>query len=135
MTGISPMLQAAMMLGLREWGTIRLEALVRQVDIGVHDHEKGKTQPLRFDIEVLVESNDAEDSIDDVLDYEYLEHSVDSALAVSRAELQETLARRILDSVMTPKSALAARVSLTKLDVMGFDSQLGCTLVRMPKSV
>ena len=73
------------------------------------------------------------DSIDNVLDYEYLEQSVNNALSDSRAELQETLARRILDSVMLPQAALAATVSLTKLDPMGFDSQLGCTLVRMPE--
>ena len=129
----SSMTDAAIYLGLRDWGTIRLEKLIRQVDLGIHDHERGVTQPVRFDIEVLVQSPEGDDSIDNVLDYEYLEQSVNNALSESRAELQETLARRILDSVMLPSAALAATVSLTKLDPMGFDSQLGCTLVRMPE--
>ena len=129
----SSMTDAAMHLGLREWGTIRLEKLIRQVDLGIHDHERGVTQPVQFDIEVLVQSPEGGDSIDNVLDYEYLEQSVDDALSESRAELQETLARRILNSVMTPQAALAATVSLTKLDPMGFDSRLGFTLVMMPE--
>ena len=101
--------------------------------MGIHDHERGVTQPVQFDIEVLVQSPEGDDSIDNVLDYEYLEQSVDDALSESRAELQETLARRILNSVMTPQAALAATVSLTKLDPMGFDSRLGFTLVMMPE--
>ena len=129
----SSMTDAAIHLGLREWGTIRLEKLIRQVDLGIHDHERGVTQPVQFDIEVLVRSPEGDDSIDNVLDYEYLEQSVNDALSESRAELQETLARRILDSVMAPQAALAATVSLTKLDPMGFDSHLGCTLVMMPE--
>tara|TARA_B100001113_G_scaffold187338_1_gene153412 strand:+ start:1256 stop:1660 length:405 start_codon:yes stop_codon:yes gene_type:complete len=130
----SSMTDVALYLGLRDWGTIRLEKLIRQIDVGVHDHEKGITQPVQFDIEVLVQSPKGGDSIDNVLDYEYLEQSVNNAISESRAELQETLAGRILDSVMLPEAALAATVSLTKLDVIGFDSQLGCTLVRLPEN-
>ena len=128
----SSMTDAALHLGLRDWGTIRLEKLIRQVDLGIHDHERGVKQPVRFDIEVLVQTPQGDDLIDNVLDYEYLEQSVDNALSESRAELQETLARRILHSIMLPEAALAATVSQTKHDPMGFDSRLGCTLVRMP---
>ena len=72
-----------------------------------------------------------EDSIDNVMDYEYLENSVQAVLSESRAELQETIAKRILDRVLEPEAALAATVSLTKIEVMGFESDLGCTMVRV----
>ncbi len=135
MKSSTEMTHAANTLGLMEWGTIRMEDLTKHIDIGVHDHEKGVTQPVRFDIEVLVAPPDElEDSIDNVLDYEYLENSVQAVLSESRAELQETIAKRILDRVLEPEAALAATVSLTKIEVMGFESDLGCTMVRIKHS-
>ena len=90
---------------------------------------------LRFDIEVLVApSGEFEDDIQNVLDYEYLEDSVQAVLSESRAELQETIAMRVLDRVLKPEAALAATVSLTKIEVMGFESDLGCTMVRIKHS-
>ena len=135
MKSSAEMTHAASILGLKEWGTIRMEDLTKHIDIGVHDHEKGVTQPVRFDIEVLVASHgEFEDDIEYVLDYEYLENSVQAVLSESRAELQETIARGILDRVLEPKAALAATVSLTKIEVMGFESDLGCTMVRIKHS-
>ena len=132
MKSSAEMTHAANILRLMEWGTIRMEGLTKHIDIGVHDHEKGVTQPVRFDIEVLVAPpGEFEDTIDNVLDYEYLENSVQAVLSESRAELQETIAKKILDRVLEPEAALAATVSLTKIEVMGFESDLGCTMVRV----
>ena len=135
MKSSAEMTYAASILGLKEWGTIRMEDLTKHIDVGVHDHEKGVTQPVRFDIEVLVApSGEFEDTIENVLDYEYLEDSVQAVLSESRAELQETIAKRVLDRVLKPEAALAATVSLTKIEVMGFESDLGCTMVRIKHS-
>ena len=41
------------------WTTLRLEDVVIDLDIGAHDYEKGVKQPVRFDIEVLIEGADA----------------------------------------------------------------------------
>ena len=43
-----------------------------QLDIGAHEFEKGVKQPIRCDIEVLVEGAESpiRDDIDEVLDYE-----------------------------------------------------------------
>ena len=49
------MTDAALYLGLRDWGTIRLEKLIRQVDLGVHDHERGVTQLCSCEMRVLVQ--------------------------------------------------------------------------------
>mmetsp|Transcript_9153 Transcript_9153/g.13283 ORF Transcript_9153/g.13283 Transcript_9153/m.13283 type:complete len:114 (-) Transcript_9153:140-481(-) len=113
-----------------------MEDLIKHIDIGVHNHEKDVTQPVRFDIEVLVPPLiDFEDTIDNVLDYEYLENTVKAVLSESRAELQETIAKRILDRILEPQKALAATVSMTKVEVMGFDGNLGCTLIRVKRGV
>ncbi len=118
-------------IGSNEWSTIRLEDLVMELDIGAHDFERGVKQPIRFDIEVLVDGAESpeEDKIDEVLDYEYLHRSIESAISV-RHSLMETVAYSILDAVLLPEKAIAGVVCLTKLSPTGFDGKFGCTLAK-----
>ena len=41
-------------MGPNEWSTVRLENSIKSFEVGAHDHEKGVEQPVRFDIEVLI---------------------------------------------------------------------------------
>ena len=114
------------------WTTLHLQDIVKQLDIGVHDYEKGVKQPVRFDIEILLEGSDSprEDRIGEVLDYEYLHSSIELAIS-ERHALLETLASSILDSILNPDPVLAAVVSLTKIEPLGFDGKFGCTMARV----
>ena len=113
--------------------TLFLENVVREVDIGVHDHEFGTPQRLQFDIYVMLSgvSEPNTDEIDEVLDYEYLISALDETLKMNRAALLETLANRLLDRILEPNSAEGASVILTKLDVLEGDGQLGCSMTRL----
>ena len=113
--------------------TLFLENVVREVDIGVHDHEFGTPQRLQFDIYVMLSgvSEPNADEIDEVLDYEYLISALDKTLEMNRAALLETLANRLLDRILEPNSAEGASVILTKLDVLEGDGQLGCSMTRL----
>lgn len=113
--------------------TLFLENVVREVDIGVHDHEFGTPQRLQFDIYVMLSgvSEPNADEIDEVLDYEYLISALDETLEMNRAALLETLANRLLDRILEPNSAEGASVILTKLDVLEGDGQLGCSMTRL----
>ena len=85
-----------------------------------------------FDIHVVVDdSRPSNDSIDQVLDYEYLVYSLDRVVAMNRPSLLETLVKRLMDEVIAPAEVLAASVSVSKLDVTDDDSRLGCTLTRV----
>ena len=109
-----------------------MEGVVREGDVGIHLHEIGSPQRIKFDIHVILE--DAEtgaDSIDEVLDYEYLIASLDRVLEMERPSLLETISTRILDEVMVPVEIAAASVSATKLDVLEDDGRLGCTMTRV----
>jgi dihydroneopterin aldolase len=111
-----------------------LENVVREVDIGVHDHELGAPQRLQFDIYVMIGEclNPIVDEIGEVLDYEYLISALDETLEIQeRAVLLETLANRLLDRILEPNSAEGASVILTKLDVLEGDGQLGCSMTRL----
>ncbi len=110
-----------------------LEKVIRQVDIGVHDHELGSLQRLSFDIYVMLsgDSMPQGDEISEVLDYEYLISALEETLNLQRASLLETLANRLLDRILKPSSVEAATVVITKLDVLGGDGQLGCSITRI----
>ena len=46
-----------------------MEGVVREVDVGIHSHEIGSPQRIRFDIHVILENTETGgDSIDEVLD-------------------------------------------------------------------
>jgi len=113
--------------------TLFLENVVREVDIGVHDHEFGAPQRLQFDIYVMLSGvhEPSADDIGEVLDYEYLISALDETLEMNRAALLETLANRLLDRILEPNSAEGASVILTKLDVLEGDGQLGCSMTRL----
>ena len=109
-----------------------MEGVVREVDVGIHLHEIGSPQRIIFDIHVILEdSKTGTDSIDEVLDYEYLIASLDRVLEMKRSALLETISTRILDEVMAPVEVAAATVSATKLDVLEDDGRLGCTMTRV----
>ena len=109
-----------------------LEGAIRQVDVGVYEYEKESPQKVMFDIHVVVDdSRPSNDSIDQVLDYEYLVSSLDRVVAMDRPSLLETLVTRLLDEVLAPAEALAASISASKLDVTDDDSRLGCTMTRI----
>ena len=109
-----------------------MEGVIREVDVGIHPHEIGSLQRIRFDIHVILENAETGgDSIDEVLDYEYLIASLDRVLEMERPALLETLSTRIIDEVMAPVEVAAVSVSATKLDVLDADGRLGCTLTRV----
>ena len=106
--------------------------MVLDLDIGAHEYEKGVKQPVRFDIEVLLEGSEPPkaDQIGNVLDYEYLHHSIESATS-RRHSLMETIASSILETILLPENVVAGVVSLTKISPIGFDGKFGCTLARV----
>ena len=116
----------------KEASSLFMEGVVREVDVGIHSHEIGSPQRVRFDIQIILEDTQAGgDSIDEVLDYEYLVASLDRALGMGRPALLETLATRIIDEVIAPSEVSAASVSATKLDALPDEGRLGCTLTRV----
>ena len=113
--------------------TLFLEDVVRDVDIGVHDFEIGNPQKVRFDIyvmisDILIPDND---DLNEVLNYEYLIHSLDEVLSFGRFSLLETLANRLLEEISTPASVKAASVVITKLDILDGDGRLGCSMTKI----
>ena len=111
---------------------IFLRDLFREVDIGIHAHEIGHPQKLRFDIEVSIPGSEPPktDRITDVINYEYLLDSVEDSINGSRLSLIESLGSRILDRLMVPLQVSEASVRITKMDVLEGDAKFGCEMTR-----
>ena len=111
---------------------IFLRDLFREVDIGIHAHEIGHPQKLRFDIEVSIPGSEPPktDRITDVINYEYLLKSVEDSINGSRLSLLESLGSRILDRLMVPLQVSEASVKITKMDVLEGDAKFGCEMTR-----
>ena len=115
-----------------EASIVFLENSVRDVDIGIHDYEKGSTQPVRFDIYVALSGNPTSKNsgIADVLNYEYLLNALENVVELPRFGLLEQMADELLDSVMLPEPVIAATVKITKTSVPGVEGSLGCCITR-----
>jgi dihydroneopterin aldolase len=113
--------------------TLFVEDLVRDIEIGVFEHERGVQQRVRFDIEVHIEgtSEPPTDELIEVLDYDFIKAELCHLLDGPRIELLETLCARLLDSILCQGQVIGACVSASKLDVLPENASLGCRMCRL----
>jgi dihydroneopterin aldolase len=102
-----------------------------QVSIGIYDFELAKPQAVVINVALLLgePEREADDSIDNVLNYDIIHDGI-VALAGSRHfNLQETLVEAILDLCLAQPQVAEARVSTEKPDVYK-DCRVGYEVVR-----
>jgi dihydroneopterin aldolase len=111
--------------------TIFLESVIRNMDIGVHEHEIGHLQRIEFNIYAAVNGNDKiiNDNLEEVINYEYLVDTIDSKIN-KRFSLLETLADEILEDVLSPEKVMGATVIISKLDILD-SGKIGCSVSRL----
>ena len=91
---------------------------VLDVEIGVHHHEKGVTQRVRFcvDVEVTSATGALDDDIDRTLDYDHITNGIKSIIARGHINLVETLAEEVAQHCLDHPRAARVTVSIEKLD-------------------
>jgi|TARA_B100000902_G_C26964977_1_gene742422 dihydroneopterin aldolase len=111
---------------------IFLRELFREVDIGIHAHEIGKPQKLRFDIEAVILGSEPpeSDKISDVVNYEYLMDAIEDSIGGKRVSLLESLGSRILERLLRPPQVSEATIKITKMDILEGDAKFGCQMSR-----
>ena len=90
------------------------------VHIGVHDFEQGAPQRIRFNVDLYVPlalSTPSADMLDEVVDYDFIRHTISQRVARGHIQLQETLADDLLQAMLAHPKVRAARVSTEKPDV------------------
>ncbi|MBL6781780.1 MAG: dihydroneopterin aldolase [Alphaproteobacteria bacterium] len=87
--------------------------------IGLHDFEKQAKQRVLIDLEVALDpaKEPSSDNVDDTLDYDMIREGVIAIASDRHHDLQETLARRILDCILAMKDVVGVIVMTSKPDV------------------
>ena len=108
----------------------RLEGVKMDVEIGIHDYERGVKQRVLIDVVTLV--NKAwcgSDDIATVVDYDYILRGI-KALEARQFDLQETLCGVVLDLALEPATVAAAQVTTRKVDAYADAEAVGLTRFR-----
>ena len=106
--------------------------LVIDMSIGVYDHEKTITQPVRFNIEITALDSTAplDDNYDNVLCYEAIANAIKSLAAQEHINLVETLAEKVADICLKSDQALQAIVKVEKLAAIKEAASVGVQITR-----
>ena len=91
---------------------------VLEVEIGVHHHEKGVTQRVRFsvDIDIALDPKTLDDDINQTLDYDYVIDGIKAIISRGHINLVETLAEDVAQHCVSHPRAQRVEVTVEKLD-------------------
>lgn len=113
---------------------IFLRNYVVDASIGIHDFEKSERQRLLINVDVYVRPEHASptrDSIDEVVDYDYLREGIRKLVVGRHYNLQETLIERIGDLCLSHPRVFAARITTEKPDVYPDCDAVGVEVFRV----
>jgi dihydroneopterin aldolase len=91
-----------------------------RINIGVHDFEKRGEQRVLINVDLYVPlalSTPKDDTLDEVLDYDFIRRTIAGRVALGHIHLQETLCDEVLAMMLTHPNVRAASVSTEKPDV------------------
>ena len=101
--------------------------LVLEARIGIHPHERGRTQRVRINLDLIVDhrADPSSDDIADVVSYELLVEAARQRVTEGHINLVETLAERLAQDCMNHRRVRRVRVRVEKLDVYGDAGSVG----------
>lgn len=97
---------------------IGVRGLVRDMEIGVFEEEKGRTQRVRFTVEVSIfpAPRTGTDEIDDTVSYDTIVEAIKKVTSQGHIQLLETLAERLADECLADRRAAKVHMLVEKLD-------------------
>jgi len=105
-----------------------------QIHIGWHDFEKTGAQRVKINVDLyvpLAQSTPVGDTLDEVLDYDFIRREILARVSQGHVHLQETLADDVLARMLAHPKVRAARVSTEKPDVYPDCDAVGCEVFGM----
>ena len=90
------------------------------INIGVHDFEKKGEQRVLINVDLyvpLADSTPTHDTLDEVVDYDFIRRTIASRVGQGHIHLQETLCDDIAKMMLAHPEVRAVRVSTEKPDV------------------
>lgn len=101
-----------------------VRALVLSVEVGVHDHEFGRRQPLIADIELDLAPASCE-HIADTVSYAAIAAKAKALARTGHFKLVETFAERLARACLDDPKVLSARVRVEKPEALAPDAAAG----------
>ena len=100
--------------------------------IGVNEHERGRAQRVRFNVELEAREGEVErpDSIAQVYDYGRITGHIRALAAAGHVNLSETLAERLALRCLADERIVVARVRVEKLEVEASAAGIGVEIER-----
>lgn len=113
--------------------TLFIRDLDLACEIGVHAHEKGARQRVRFNVElaVLDDGTPLNDDVGRVLSYEDIVNGIRRLAEGPHVNLVETLAEEVAGLCLSDKRVRIVRVRVEKLDVFAEAAGVGVEIERV----
>ena len=108
------------------------------INIGVHDFEKKAEQRVILNIDLYIPlalNTPTKDTLDEVLDYDFMRETIRTRAQKGHIHLQETLCDDIVAAMLAHPNVMAARVSTAKPDVYADCHSVGVEVFRIKDSV
>jgi len=111
-----------------------LQGMCCQASIGIFDVERQAKQTVLIDAELLMRdgTEPQNDLVDTTIDYDVIRDTIHSLVGVTHYNLQETLARRIFDVLLTLPEVDAVRVRTAKPEAYNDCQQIAYELSNLP---
>jgi dihydroneopterin aldolase len=108
------------------------------INIGVHDFEKRGEQRVLMNVDLYVPlalSTPKADTLDEVVDYDFIRRTISARVQRGHIHLQETLCDDVLALMLAHPRVRAARVSTEKPDVYPDCEAVGVEVFGMKENV
>jgi dihydroneopterin aldolase len=113
--------------------SIFVKGLRVDAQVGVHAHEKNRTQPLRLDAELQVDDrrfHPSRDRLEEVFDYQTIRSAMIEVACTGHVHLLETLADRVIARLLAMPDVRAARVRVHKFTAFEDVEEVGVEVFR-----
>ena len=106
---------------------VSVKNLILKISIGLHDFEKKKKQRVRFNIDIITDSNIKPDNSNllSIVNYEDTINKITSLTKTKHHELLEDLAENIFDIIFKSKIVKKVNLKLEKLDIIKNTESVG----------
>ena len=106
---------------------VSVKNLILKISIGLHDFEKKKKQRVRFNIDIITDSNIKPDNNNllSIVNYEDAINKITSITKTKHHELLEDLAENIFDIIFKSKIVKKVSLKLEKLDIIKNTESVG----------
>ena len=113
--------------------SIFVRGLRVDANIGVHAHEKGRTQPLKLDAELQIADarfHPSRDKLAEVFDYQTIRTAMIEVVRDGHIHLLETLADRVIERLLAMPDVVSVRVRVHKYTAFDDVEEVGVEVTR-----